>query len=447
MSAVMPKNNSVELRTTHRWRTSFGCLAALALAGYLLQSFTPIRLTEDAIIYLTVANSAIDGQGFTYQGALTSSPLGYPVIVVLLAKVGLARSWCLNIFNVLAIIAGLAGVRSIALSRGLSRERLAIVTLTCVYSFAMIKHAALPLADISFFGVTVAAVALAEKAALKNGQSAWIYWAFSLLLAAVGLSLRVAGIVGVVALLFESWKAAIRGSRKARIAATVVFAATGAAAVAGLAAWVTRPGASTGTPVVKILGVFTEKPLFSILSDHFLDLGEIVLNLPLSKVPSGLHPAFYAAGFFTIALVGAILYRSRGNWSPGKTFLVCYSTMVFLIAYTPGSGMEPRYWLPALPLLAMELLSKENPLIGRAAASRMFRIGAGCYGIYFVLMGSLALGYSSLLTLDQGAFLSAPAIASWKPEYEEWMLHRSPAPGSAADARILPLLKTFGGDR
>ncbi len=81
------------------WRALFWSLCAIAAAGYFVQLFTRLRLTEDATIYLSIAHSAAKGKGFLFQGAPSKFPLGYPALIALLARAGLGRALYLNLLN------------------------------------------------------------------------------------------------------------------------------------------------------------------------------------------------------------------------------------------------------------------------------------------------------------------------------------------------------------
>jgi hypothetical protein len=77
-------------------------LAIISLA-YLAQIPTPLRLITDGIDYLLQASSAIDGHGFLSHGVHSMRPPGYPALIFLLAKAGLATSWAIVALNCLLL--------------------------------------------------------------------------------------------------------------------------------------------------------------------------------------------------------------------------------------------------------------------------------------------------------------------------------------------------------
>jgi hypothetical protein len=60
-----------------KYRCSQGLLAILA-ASFVLQIFSPLRLNNDAITLLSMAESAAYGRGFLSDGQTTFLPSGYP---------------------------------------------------------------------------------------------------------------------------------------------------------------------------------------------------------------------------------------------------------------------------------------------------------------------------------------------------------------------------------
>ncbi len=300
------------------------------------------------------------------------------------------------------------------------------------------------LSDIVFFGVTITAVALAESAVKFSGYQAGFRWAASLAIAALSISIRLAGIAAVLALLFECWRIALRSRRSVRIAATAVFAIAAVAAAAIIVRWTTRPGTGAGTPVIDMIRVYTYKSPVTIVSGHFPDLGQLVLNIPQSILKGNIGLVFYPAGLLLLVAVGLAMGVSSKRWTPGKTFAIVYSLMILCAPYTPGGGSEPRYWLPVLPLFLAELTSLD--IWTAALKRRNVRIGLVSYALYFVLAGIAALGYGDLVSVSKNAFLSSNMIAGWRTEYNAWLLHDE-SDVLQADPQILQILREYDGSQ
>jgi hypothetical protein len=129
----------------------------------------------------------------------------------------------------------------------------------------------------------------------------------------------------------------------------------------------------------------------------------------------------YPAGFLLLLAVGVAIARSRERWSPGRTFVLCYSLMIFASPYPPGTGSEPRYWMPILPLFLMEIISWPNAR--SVLANRKIRFAIQAYVVYFIAAGIGALGYSDLISVSRPRFLNSNFAAQWRPQYEAWMRH------------------------
>jgi hypothetical protein len=426
--------------------SAFVALLVLAAAGYVLQCFTPMRLEEDVVVYLTTASAALRGQGFTYEGQSPPFPPGYPAVVWLMASVGLGTSVFLNLLNGLAGAGGLLAAVSIARSRGLPSGASMCAIAACALSFGMVKGAAIQLSDIVCFGFTLCAVALAESARrTQAGRAAWLRWAASLALAGVAFSMRMAGIAILAAVLFEACKAAVRAAGTARVVAGVAVAIAVVGTAISLFTFF-HERSPTGGGYLKSLTEYANRSPAAIIGDHLLELGEMSMNIPRSKLPAAFAGLFTLAGLLNFSTIALLLFRARRRWTPGRTFLVFYMVMIF--AYP--RYCELRVWLPTIPLFALEIVSALNsagwdltafdPV--RSGSSRRLRMAVAGYSLYFLSTGFVALGYSVWLSFSQPAFLSAPINRFYRAEYEVWLTNRPESPG--LDPRILPVLRQFG---
>ncbi len=73
---------------------------------YLLQLASPLRLNVDAIIFISMAESFINGHGFLYHGLPTHFPPGYPALLSFLDFLGLGYSWPFISINIAFLAAG-----------------------------------------------------------------------------------------------------------------------------------------------------------------------------------------------------------------------------------------------------------------------------------------------------------------------------------------------------
>ena len=79
----------------------------LLVICFALQVFSPLRLNTDAISYLSMADSAAHGGGLLDNGQKTVFPPGYPALLSVLLRIGLAHSWSIVALSLVFLLAGL----------------------------------------------------------------------------------------------------------------------------------------------------------------------------------------------------------------------------------------------------------------------------------------------------------------------------------------------------
>src|SRR5262245_45619549 len=82
-------------------------LLTILAIGFLLQTFTPLRINTDAVTLMSMAESAAHGRGFLDDGERSVFPPGYPAILAVLLKLGLAHSWIIVSLNMVFLSLGL----------------------------------------------------------------------------------------------------------------------------------------------------------------------------------------------------------------------------------------------------------------------------------------------------------------------------------------------------
>src|SRR5215469_10845763 len=158
---------------------------------YVVQLWTPLRLTGDSIVLLSIASSAADGHGFLDHGQKTHYPRGYPTMVVCLERVGAARPWGLVGLNALFLFIGFACTKTVARQYFRLSNKWAVTTvLFTALSFVLVKHFTLPITDIPFFGVSMVAVVLLVRAEKELGALYYLFWIAALVTLVVGALVR-----------------------------------------------------------------------------------------------------------------------------------------------------------------------------------------------------------------------------------------------------------------
>src|SRR5208282_5878086 len=130
----------------------------------LVQAFSPLRIDGDAIDYLTAAASAADGEKLATLSKANMRPLGYPLMIATLDRIGMARPWSLVVLNCGWLLVGLLASYAIARKAYQLDERLALVAcLLTILSFSITKHTPLVASDIPYFGLSLASLAAFER--------------------------------------------------------------------------------------------------------------------------------------------------------------------------------------------------------------------------------------------------------------------------------------------
>jgi len=135
---------------TLRYRMSQGVLLLLAIC-FGLQVFSPLRLNTDAVVLLSMAQSAAHGGGFLDSGQKTVFPPGYPAALAVLMRASLVHSWVIISLNLVLLAGGLVAAYRLLL-RDFCENRTVVMTFCSLFllSFVVIKHSAIALTDVPF---------------------------------------------------------------------------------------------------------------------------------------------------------------------------------------------------------------------------------------------------------------------------------------------------------
>ena len=312
---------------------------------YLLQLFSPLRLSYDTVVLLSVAESASQGKGFLDQGHSTVYPPGYPAMVAVLEKAGLATPASLIGLNLVFLAVGLLATVYV-LSRGLGRtdDQILKTIVLCLFSFVVLKHTTLAMSDVPYFGIEAGCLAAMVSA---GGVSEWrgFWWrvlsAAILLLAALAVRrVGVALIPPFLWMLFSSPEVRRRIQSHRAIALTIF----GLAMLGSL-------GIVAKTFTLHDFGVIVKTDGLlhlpaEITSYRLAELAEIATNLPAGKL--SLLPVMLlliSGAVVLVFVIRGILIAPRGA---GITtiFTVSYVAVLFAWPYH-----DTRFWLPVLPFL------------------------------------------------------------------------------------------------
>ncbi len=378
----------------------------LLIAAYCLQAFTPLRLNNDAVLCMMMADRAVDAGTWIaeYDRTLVSGSValpGYPTVVAGLMRMGLGQPWVLVAFNQLCLLAGIAAVMRICIDWGLSRRDSMLVAIGTLLSWIIVKHATLPLTEMMFFALAMNSVWFAQRAAQRGEGKRWIAaWCAAVIFAVLATCTRIIGIALipalVVALVFPNgaaWRAIERlMARKLVVAGAIVCVIAGSAATIWLSSE-TDYGVEFAKRHRELGGMFAA--IVTQVEMRLNELGLAGLNLPASAMPARLAAAVYAAGACVGTLLVMGLWHLRRHADPALMFLAAY--FVILIAWP---FLDPRFLLPAVPLgIACIMLAWRGLNFGKLGKF----IGWGWVCGYAGL-GVAALGMTTMVTFSGEQF-------------------------------------------
>lgn len=374
--------------------TTVGARAsAVAVLGavYLLQAVTPLRLDNDAVVYLRMATSFADGIPMDRTGL----PPGYPALVAFLDSLGLGFPFVFVLVNMAFIAAGLAAAHYLFDASASGRPSW-VVPLTMV-SVVVVRYLPMPLPESMFFGMSLTAVALMTAGTRSIGaRRGWLLCG-ALALTIAAIMVRLVGVALLPALIWSclnggAWGTSTRPALTRRDKLTVAAALVGAALVATFALGDSLDKYSYEAQLMysQIEGL---RPVWVHGRNLLWTLGEVVLNLPWAQFRP-YRVVFFWAGFASVVWL-LISVRFRRPATPAGVYLVSF---IILLALWPYTAL--RLWLPIVPLL----IGFAESATLRFNAGRKWTLFTRVYLAWFVFAGVAAIAYTSRITFSGSNF-------------------------------------------
>jgi hypothetical protein len=373
----------------------------LVFLVYAVQIAGPLRLTPDAIVYLLQAGSAADGHGFRVHGERSKLPAGYPALIFLLIRSGLGLSWAIIALNCVLLAAGLWATHRI-LRRFLEfeTETATVICVLTILSYITVKHVTYPLSDISFFSFSLMLLWLLLGYESGGASGSLVRMAAIFALLVFCIQLRTVGIALLPPVIWVMASAAPWRERglpwlRRHYRVVVVISVLAVLVLLKLVMVVLHT-----QYMQENLTTFRERGVLSnllrILSYRTLEWGQLTINAPVNKLPN--HPWVP----MQIVGLGSLFLWLIGLWHKRKT--AAEALVVYLLTYTAilflWSSLDPRFWLPVIPLLIAYALIGLKQLI----SARKLRPMLAIYSVCFCALGAIALGYSTRLTFAGSNF-------------------------------------------
>lgn len=372
-------------------------IALLGLA-YLAQLPSPLRLNTDVCDFLRMARSADQGDGFYPTQDTKRYPPGYPVLLFVCHRTMSAGGSAFVALNLLFLTVGLASAYSIVRSTEIQSELTPeLIVLLTASSFVMVKHVTLALSDVPYFGVSALTLYAARRVELTKDRRRWAWAGVGAILLAASISVRTIGVALLPALVWAAVQknsfSAVVESMRSRPGRWFFLLLTVAAATAATCLAVGR------VYLTQFVDGLTPGRLLALWHERLVELGEIVLNLPVSRFPqlSSLVPLAGAAAA-AIWIAGILHNRRRSPTSCG-VYLTVYVAILAVWPFT-----DNRFWLPVLPFVWFGLIEGFQALL--AGSRGRTRVLAVLIVLYLVGSGGAALFYSTKLSWAGEQFAS-----------------------------------------
>lgn len=423
--------SALAMSDSMKYRAAHVLLVFLAVC-FALQVFSPLRLNNDAIVLLSMGESAAHGNGFLYDGQKPVFPPGYPALLAVLLRVGLAHPWVIVSLNMAFLSMGLFAAHSVLVHEFFEDRTLALAACSFfLLSYVVIKHSTLPLTDAPFFGLAMSSIALMSRAErMQSGRGLGSVIVGAMLLAAAAMGVRTVGaalfppLVLIIAARgqFMEWLKGLSFRGRVAVVGGAVFVG-GAAAVMLVATpyWQFFIGGKKG---------WVGSLLLQTLVYRVSELGELFGNFPFSKLPIKLHVLVPLMGVILLLL----LIRGFGTRKvrPTDTFVVCYVGVLLLWPY-----YDARYWLPVIPFLIGYTI-----LAVRSLRLPGLVVAVYCFG--YAALGFAVIAYSTRITFAGCAFPDRYGDGNLRATYRAAL----PSCGACVepdrvDAKVVHLLREY----
>lgn len=360
--------------------------AAIVLIALLqaVQILGPPTITPDSVSYARIAEAQAAGQGIRPPGVYNRWPPGYPLLLSVLIRLGIASSATFLALNVLALGGGLAAAARLLHRDWLTRAETAFAILLTLLSMPVLYALPVAQSDSVAFGLILAALLALDRAdRAPPGRPFVLAAALGALLIGLAIGVRT---VGVTLLPAFAWIAVRRADRRwlrpVRLAGLAMLLL-----LAGVAVdlWLLRTHyvVEAFTKIARRFSWSEHGALYDLASlarSHLVAWGGIALNTMAWRIPWGGRPISVLAGLGLLGL-GAVAFRRRGRLDAVAVFVATY-TGVLLV----HPAYLPIYWLPIAPFVAGVLAAWPARAPGAAP-----RIAIGLYLTVWSLLGAEVL--------------------------------------------------------
>jgi len=357
-------------------------------------------------------------------------------MILLLGKIGIATSWAFVALNCVALGIGCwASCYILRRSFEFSSTTALVICLLTSLSFLMVRNVTYTLSDIPYFGLSTPCLWMLLRAETESASRRWKWLLAILPFIVINIEVRTIAIVMIPAFLW----AAMGGMPAAKrvyprllpyryllLAAFVVGVAVSCELLIHSRYW------QFNLPTFLRRGIV--RSLASNFNDHTSEWGEMIVNVPLSRLPAALMWPVRILGATAILTSIFGIWKKRDQIDSLLLYLLGGAAIVFVYPW-----FDTRLWLPFFPFLMGYILLG----LRQIAPSRALRPAILVYTCCFCVLGVAALIFSTRLSFAGSRFPDLFGDGHFRATYRLALLKEQPAAGERIDPDGLYLLRRF----
>ena len=398
---------------------------------YILNFFSPFRLTHDTIRYIDLKEWFETGRPADARAAKDYLPYGYVFFLLFLSKLQILKPFFIALIHSCYLLSSLWFIKKM-FGSSIKFWQLAAF---CLLNWTTIKFVITPLSEMQFLFFTMGGLYFFHRHYVEQ-KKVFLLWTLVFTLAAI--LTRTAGIVLLLAILltlFFRWRTSIgKQLKKNSILFLLIISAL------ALAAYYLRQFMFADYFHYFWISFRHNQQFFYSLNlkFHTIECASIFLNFPAGKihqVQPGLRDGFYfTIGFiFLIFILGLLFNRKQPIPLEIRIYILLYMIVLYNWPY-----FEPRFWVPIVPLIIAIFLQKSNP------RKQLLKFLLSAYKFAYIVVGLAGLSYYTYTSLNKKALATKQDAGIWRNEYETYFFGRPlNDSGKSINTHVLGILKKY----
>jgi hypothetical protein len=287
------------------------------------------------------------------NGERTHFPPGVPATYSAMERLGVARSSTFVALNLLLLAIGLFCAYGMLRRDGrFTQSQAMLACILAATSAAVVKHSAIALSDVPFFGAFMLSLyflSVAQPLPLNKKWRMLLLATLSIILAGLLRSIAIVLLPAFVAAILPPDFLARISRRIGRLSAGQLASAI---AIILLALFGSIMFAAHSKYVSEMLSQYREGSVAGmmafIVKARLIDLGCIIVNVPARVARPSTIPILGVSGLLLLGIVLWALWHWRERITPMDACVFFY----FLILLVWPYPADPRFWVPVTPILA-----------------------------------------------------------------------------------------------